>query len=68
MPVMVTEVAAPAGPQLGLTPVTVGAISKMNRSDVLVALRPAGVVTTTSTVPAVSAGETAVTWVAEVTV
>ena len=58
----------PREPEAGLMAVTVGATSKVKRSDVLVLLVPAGVVTLTSTVPKGSAGDTAVIVVAETTV
>ena len=65
---MVTEVPPEISPVVGLTAVTVGTVSKLNRSAELVALTPAGVVTVRSTVAAASAGETAVIWVDEFTV
>ncbi len=69
VPVMVTVVPPAVGPAVGLTAVTVG------RGDVgelvggrRVAQVPPGVVTVTSTVPPVPAGEVAVIWVSESTV
>ncbi len=67
-PVMVTVLAPTSGPTTGLTALTVGTSSKANRSAGLVTLVPLGVVMVTSATPAASAGEVAVTWVAEVTV
>jgi hypothetical protein len=68
VPVMVTVVPPPLGPVLGLTDVTVGTGSNVNRSAALVAEVPPVVVTVTSAVPAVSAGAVAVIEVAELTV
>jgi hypothetical protein len=60
VPVIVTLVPPASGPALGLTPVTVGAATYVNWSLDEVAEVPPGVVTVTSTVPALSAGEVAV--------
>src|SRR6516162_6346545 len=60
VPLTVTQLPPASGPLLGLTPVTVGAATNVNRSAMLVALVPPGFVTVTSTVPPGSAGETAV--------
>jgi hypothetical protein len=68
VPVIVTELPPAVGPEDGLTFVTVGAETKVNWSAVLVALVPPTVVTVMSTVPAGSAGEVAVIWVALSTV
>ena len=68
VPVIVTVVPPPGTPTNGEIPVTVGAATYMNLSAELVALVPPGVVTVISIVPALSAGETAVIWVAEFTV
>jgi hypothetical protein len=68
VPVTVTEVPPAGRPATGLTAKTVGTASKVKLSLTEVALVAQGVVTVTSTVAAASAGETAVTWVAEVTV
>ncbi len=67
VPVMVTAVVPTAGPVAGVTALTVGVASDVNRSARLVALVPLKVVTVTSTVPAAAAGETAVTCVGELT-
>lgn len=72
-PVMVTVVPPAAGPELGLTEVTDGAevplvAVKVNRSADELALAPLGVWTWMSTVPAFSAGDTAVMDVSESTV
>src|SRR5581483_6594995 len=48
-PVIVTEVPPPSGPPLVLSPVTSGAGSNVNRSALLGAEVPPGVVTVTST-------------------
>jgi hypothetical protein len=70
VPVIVTGVAVVLGPELGLTPVTVGAGGTVyvNWSAALVALVPPGVVTVTSTVPIVPAGAVAVMLVGLLTV
>ena len=68
VPVTVTVVPPATGPDAGVIPVTVGTGSYVNWSAGEVALVPPGVVTVTSTVPAVPAGETAVMLVAETTV
>jgi hypothetical protein len=68
MPVIVTDVAPAVGPELGLTEVTVGAPSKVYWSAVDVLDVPNELVIVMSTVPADSAGVTAVICVAEVTV
>ena len=65
VPVIVTLVPPAAGPDDGLTPVTVGGGTNVNRSAELVALVPPGVVTLTSCAPALPAGETAMICVAE---
>src|SRR5262249_52427134 len=67
VPVIVTAVPPAAGPLLGLTDVTVGAVpTKVNWSPGGLAAEVAfSVVTNTSTVPAGSAGETAVRLVDE---
>jgi hypothetical protein len=67
LPVIVTVVPPAAGPALGLTLEIVGA-SYLKRSFVDDGLEPLGVVTLTSTVSVVDAGETAVIEVAESTV
>jgi hypothetical protein len=59
-PVIVTLVPPASGPADGLTDVTVGITSYVNWSEMLVALVPPGVVTVTSTVPAVPVGDVAV--------
>jgi hypothetical protein len=56
------------GPEVGLTAVTVGTGVEVNRSLELVTLVPPPVVTVTSTVPALAAGEVADIEVALVTV
>jgi len=48
------------GPATGLTDVTVGAVSKVYRSALVMALVPSGVLTRTWVRPAGWAGETAV--------
>ena len=71
VPVIVTEVLPLVDPETGETPVTVGGapVWKVNRSAEDVALVPPdGVVTVTSTIPAASGGEVAVTCVDESTV
>ena len=55
VPVTVTLVPPPWGPEVGLTAVTVGAAVYVNWSALLVAEVPLGVVTVTSTVPVRSA-------------
>jgi hypothetical protein len=67
-PVMATEVPPVVYPLVGVTMVTIGALSKINLSAGLVALVPDGATTVTSTVPAVSDGELTVIRVAEVIV
>jgi hypothetical protein len=56
VPVIVTVVPPDVGPAVGLTPVTVGAATYVNRSADEVADVPPAVVTVTSTVPAVPEG------------
>ena len=56
VPVIVTLVPPAAGPDDGLTRVTVGGGTNVNRSAELVALVPPGVVTLTSCAPALPAG------------
>ena len=68
VPVTVTVPAPPSGPAIGLTPLTVGAASAVNRSTALVGLVPLKVVTVTSTVPAAALGETEVICMDELTV
>ena len=68
VPVIVTDVPPAVGPLVGLTLVTVGPLTNVNWSHAPVALVPLGVVTVTSTVPAVCAGEVAVIDVALFTV
>lgn len=71
VPVMTTLVPPVTGPVEGLRAVTVGAgtgLTKMNLSALDAAEVIPDVVTVTSTDPADSAGEVAVTWVAEFTV
>src|SRR5215472_4471958 len=68
VPVIVTSVPPANGPDVGLRPVTVGLAAYVNWSAAEVALVPPGVVTVTSTTPAVPAGEFAVTVVALTTV
>ncbi len=68
VPVTVTVVPPANGPAAGATLVIVGTGSYVNWSAGEVALVPPGVVTVTSTVPAVPAGETAVMLVPETTV
>lgn len=65
VPVIVTLVPPAAGPDDGLTPVTVGGGTNVNLSAEVVAVVPPGVVTVTSCAPALPAGETAVSWVGE---
>jgi hypothetical protein len=57
---MVTLVPPDTGPKFGETAATVGIASYVNWSEMLVALVPPGVVTVTSTVPAVPVGDVAV--------
>ena len=66
VPVIVTLVAPAAGPDDGLTRVTVGGGTNVNRSAGLVALVPPGVVTSTSCAPALPAGDTATICVGEI--
>jgi hypothetical protein len=67
--VPLTSTKVPTGPDAGLTKVTVGAGGvEVNRSLELVTLVPPPVVTVTSTVPALAAGEVADIEVALVTV
>jgi hypothetical protein len=71
VPVIVTLLPPAAGPDDGDTPVTVGAgvgATYVNWSALEVALVPPGVLTVTSTVPALCAGLVAVIWVALLTV
>ena len=68
VPVIVTAVPPLAGPLVGAMPLTVGAATYVNWSAGVIALVPPGVMTLTSTVPAVPAGEVAVILVAEFTV
>jgi hypothetical protein len=62
VPAIVTEVPPAAGPEDGLTRVTVGGATYVYWSLVLVALVPPGVVTVMSTVPAAPAGAVAEIW------
>jgi hypothetical protein len=64
VPVIVTDVPPPVGPDDGLTAVTVGPATYVKLSAALVALVPPAVVTVTSTAPADPAGEVAVIEVA----
>ena len=57
---IVTLVPPAVGPAVGCTPVTVAAASYVYSSELLVALPPPGVVTVTSTVPALPTGAVAV--------
>ena len=57
VPVIVTDVPPVDGPEAGETDVTAGAATYVNWSAALVALMPPAVVTVTSTVPAIPAGE-----------
>jgi hypothetical protein len=66
VPVIATIMPPAVGPLFGLTPVTVG--RNLKRSADEIALVPPGVVTVTSTAPAGSVGETALSEVALVTV
>ena len=66
VPVIVTLVPPAAGPDDGLTPVTVGGGTNVNLSPALVALVPAGVVTVTSCAPALPGGAIAVSLVAAI--
>ena len=68
VPVSVTEAPPAAEPFDGLTPVTVGAATKVKWSDDEVDDVPAAFTTVTSTVAALSAGEVAVIEVAELMV
>jgi hypothetical protein len=60
LPVMVTVVPPVVGPDVGLTALTVGVLSKVNVSAEEVVLVPPGVLTVMSTGPADSAGDVAV--------
>lgn len=62
VPVIVTEVPPAAGPEDGLTWVTVGGVTYVYWSLVLVALVPPAVVTAISTVPAAPGGAVAEIW------
>jgi hypothetical protein len=62
VPAIVTEVPPAAGPEDGLTRVTVGGVTYVYWSLVFVALVPPGVVTVMSTVPAAPAGDVAEIW------
>ena len=66
VPLMVTVVPPVAGPEVGLTPSTVGGVN-VYRSAAPVALVPPGAVTVTSTAPTGSAGVVAVIDVSDVT-
>jgi hypothetical protein len=68
VPVMVTGMPPPVGPDVGATAVTVGGAAKVNWSLALVGEVPLGLVTVTSTVPAAWAGEVLVISVSETTV
>ena len=69
VPVIVTAVLPVSGPETGEIPVTVGAVSYVKWSLILVALVATALVTVTSTVlPTVPEGEVAVIWVDEFTV
>ena len=62
VPLITTEVPPVEGPEIGVTPVTVGGplmSAYVNRSAVVMGLVPPGVVTWTSTVPARPAGAVA---------
>ncbi len=67
-PLIATRVPPSTGPPSGSIPDTVGAATKVNRSLALAALVPPSVMTATSTVPALAAGETAVMEVSAFTV
>jgi hypothetical protein len=67
VPVMVTEVPPLGLPVGGLTPVTVGVLSAVNWSAVLVALVPEPVVAVMLTVPAAPAGDPVTISVGETT-
>jgi hypothetical protein len=60
VPVMVTVVPPTVGPEVGVTELTVGAATKVKWSPVFVGEVPPGLVTVTSTAPAVCGGEVAV--------
>jgi len=60
LPVIVTTVPPPVGPEPGLTPVTLGGVTKVNWSAEDVPDVPPAVVTVMSIVPADSAGLVAV--------
>jgi hypothetical protein len=62
VPAIVTDVPPAAGPEEGLTRVTVGGVTYVYWSLVLVALVPPGVVTVMSMVPAAPAGAVAEIW------
>ena len=68
VPVIVTGVPPAVGPEEGLTLLTVGVGVNVYWSAAVLALVPPGVVTVTSTVPAVPAGAVAVILVALLTV
>src|SRR3954470_17647325 len=68
VPVIATLVPPAVEPEVGLTPVTVGPATKVNKSFPLAGLVPPGVVTVTSTAPAACAGDDAVICVALSTV
>ena len=68
LPVIVTVVPPPVGPEPGLTAVTLGKATNVNRSADEVLDVPPAVVTLISIVPAASAGLAAVIRVAEFTV
>ena len=68
-PVIVTDVPPPTGPDVGLMPVTDGAVTQVKSSaDVVANEVPIEVVTVTPAVPAAAAGATAVICVSELTV
>lgn len=67
VPVPEIKVPPATGPLVGLRPVTLGTAAEVNWSADEVAEVPLVVVTVTSKVPAVPAGEVAAIWVAEVT-
>ena len=68
VPVITTEVPPAARPLIGDIAVIVGTATYVNWSALLVALVPPAVVTVTSTVPTLPAGEMAVMDIAELTV
>jgi hypothetical protein len=65
VPVIVTVVPPPVGPEPGLTPVTLGGVTKVKWSAAEVLDVPPTVVTVMSIVPAASAGLVAVIWLRE---